>query len=241
MKNGNWIPLDKQLIKYLPKRRPYTELEAMFSLAFDFDTKRRWTYRGYAALWGWDRRKIKRFIDTLLSGAGYAPPNAPPKAPSIRFVFNMLEHTLHHKKHHSMNHTKDPYIKDPYLKNLINDKGVSCEETKKPSIPLSFNAFRKKYAIEDKEAEKAVEYFTERYKEVRGDKHPPLKPETWQYTLESILYADDDMHDTDALDADDLCVMIDKYFETKFDNCDYGICHFNTDGIKMRRFYEELY
>jgi hypothetical protein len=33
-------------------------------------------------------------------------------------------------------------------------------------------------------------------------------------------------------------MIIDKYFNTRFKNCDYSICHFISGNIRMLRFYE---
>ena len=32
--------------------------------------------------------------------------------------------------------------------------------------------------------------------------------------------------------------MIDRHFKTQYDNCDYNICHFMTEGIRYNRFSE---
>ena len=68
MKNGNWIPLDKMLIKYLPKDRPFTVLEAYFSLRYDVAEKKNNTINGYAQLWQWDRKKVRGFVQGMMSG-----------------------------------------------------------------------------------------------------------------------------------------------------------------------------
>jgi len=62
MKDGNWVPLDKNLKKGLPKDRAYTELEAAFSLTCDYDSQKTATVAGYAKLWGWSRTKVKTFL-----------------------------------------------------------------------------------------------------------------------------------------------------------------------------------
>ncbi|HCE68402.1 MAG: hypothetical protein A2X82_20105 [Geobacteraceae bacterium GWC2_55_20] len=65
MKSGNWIPLSKGLAKYLPTGRPYTELEAGFSLQLDYDNGNTVTIAGYASMWQWSQGKVKRFLDNL--------------------------------------------------------------------------------------------------------------------------------------------------------------------------------
>jgi hypothetical protein len=63
VKINGWIPLDKNLVKALPRDRPFTELEAMFSLSVDFDNKNLVTLSGYSSRWGWNRKKVKAFFE----------------------------------------------------------------------------------------------------------------------------------------------------------------------------------
>jgi len=99
MKDGNWIPLDKMLIKYLPKDRSYTVLEAYFSLRYDVEEGKNYTINGYAQLWGWDRKKVRTFVDGMMSGKavrlGHLKDTKGPGKGSliphdIRFIFNNL-------------------------------------------------------------------------------------------------------------------------------------------------------
>lgn len=43
------------------------------------------------------------------------------------------------------------------------------------------------------------------------------------------------------LDVECYQEMIKKHFETKYQNCDYNICHFMTEGVRNNRFYETCY
>ena len=65
MKKGNWMPISKAAVKHLPKDRPYTELEALFSVQYDYDCKRPVTVSGYSALWSWSRTKVAKFLDLI--------------------------------------------------------------------------------------------------------------------------------------------------------------------------------
>jgi len=62
---GNWVPISKAFVSALPHNdvRPYTDLEAIFSLTVDYDTDKPVTVRGYAALWRWSRGKVERFLE----------------------------------------------------------------------------------------------------------------------------------------------------------------------------------
>jgi hypothetical protein len=71
MKNGNWIGLDKNIVKLLPHGRAYTIIEALVSFTIDIDNKRDWTINGYAKQWGWSRNKVRKFANELRTGKGH--------------------------------------------------------------------------------------------------------------------------------------------------------------------------
>ena len=87
MSKGNgWIPLDKELIKSLPKDgRPYTILEAMFSYTCDIDEGNKWTIKGYSKLWGWSRCKVRNFVNSIRHPNGH----------SVDTLKTHLRHTVH--------------------------------------------------------------------------------------------------------------------------------------------------
>lgn len=62
---GNWIPISKAFLKHLPKDRPYTELEAAYSLQVDYDQENRVTITGYSNLWRWSKGKVVRFLGRM--------------------------------------------------------------------------------------------------------------------------------------------------------------------------------
>lgn len=65
MKAGNWVPMDKRLVRALPKNRAFTELEASFSTTLDYDSGNAVTISGYARQWGWSRGKVERFLEEI--------------------------------------------------------------------------------------------------------------------------------------------------------------------------------
>lgn len=66
------MPLDKGLIKALPKDRPYTHLEAMFSYTVDLECENQWTVKGYSKLWSWSRCKVRKFIEDIKTPEGHS-------------------------------------------------------------------------------------------------------------------------------------------------------------------------
>jgi hypothetical protein len=65
MKNGNWIPISKTLLKELPKGRAYSKVEAMFSLTIDYDCGRPVSIQGLSKLWGWNRKTVVKFLSDI--------------------------------------------------------------------------------------------------------------------------------------------------------------------------------
>jgi hypothetical protein len=60
-----WIPLSKELTRYLPVSRPYSNIEAAFSLSVDYDNGNQVSISGYAKLWRWSRKKVRMFLTKL--------------------------------------------------------------------------------------------------------------------------------------------------------------------------------
>ena len=65
MRHGHWIPLSKAFRHYLPKDRPYSKLEAAYSIQLDYDKSNAATISGYADLWQWSRKKVRNFLKQL--------------------------------------------------------------------------------------------------------------------------------------------------------------------------------
>lgn len=69
MKQGGWIPVDKNLRHYLPKGRAYSLIEAYLSYRIDLDDGVASAVNDYARRWGWSRNKVRNFIGALQEGA----------------------------------------------------------------------------------------------------------------------------------------------------------------------------
>lgn len=65
MKDGNWVPISKGFLFYLPKDRTWTKIEAALSLQADYDHKKPVTIAGYSALWRWSRKKVRVFLNKM--------------------------------------------------------------------------------------------------------------------------------------------------------------------------------
>jgi len=65
MRLGRWIPLSKNLLQFLPKDRPYSKVEAAFSVQMNYDRGDTVTLSGYAELWRWNRKTVAKFLSDL--------------------------------------------------------------------------------------------------------------------------------------------------------------------------------
>jgi len=77
MDQGNWLALDKRLMYFLPKDRPYTIIEAMFSYTLDQDKNNNVSIIGYSRMWKWSRCKVRRFLNDMTLRGTHIPENAP--------------------------------------------------------------------------------------------------------------------------------------------------------------------
>ena len=84
-------------------------------------------------------------------------------------------------------------------------------------------------------------YFFACYHQYTGRAHPPLKKEQIINIIEKMPYTTSETQEMFDTSPEDYRVLIDKYFETPFNNCDYRINHFFSGDIRTNRFYEELY
>jgi len=58
----NWVPIDTRATQFLPKNRPYTELEASFALQVDYWRDHSATLAGYAKQWRWSRDRVRSWL-----------------------------------------------------------------------------------------------------------------------------------------------------------------------------------
>lgn len=87
------------------------------------------------------------------------------------------------------------------------------------------------------------EYFFDTYREAMGEDHPPLCKAQIARIIQAMPYYDKLPNDTrDAsITPDAYPVLIDAYFHTPFQNCDYRINHFFSGYVRTMRMYEKLY
>lgn len=83
-----------------------------------------------------------------------------------------------------------------------------------------------------------LRYYFERYKEHTGRDHPRINNANMRSIIDVLCNGTDIFEPNDS---NEWKTLIDKYFDTSFQSCDYRINHFVSEEIINNRFYEELY
>lgn len=79
-----------------------------------------------------------------------------------------------------------------------------------------------------------VKYYLESFKNVFTENHPFISQSAMNGVIERFFAGSDIVE----CDPEVYFELIDKHFSTVYENCDYNICHFMTDGIRQNRAYE---
>lgn len=79
-----------------------------------------------------------------------------------------------------------------------------------------------------------VEYYLESFKNVFMENHPFISQNAMNGVIERFFGGSDIVE----CDPEIYFALIDKHFATFYEDCDYNICHFMTDGIRQNRAYE---
>ena len=87
------------------------------------------------------------------------------------------------------------------------------------------------------------EYFFDAYRNVIGEAHPPIRKEQIARIMKAMPFYDGVPNNSGCADIipEAYPVLIDKYFETPFQDCNYRINHFFSGDIRTLRMYEEVY
>lgn len=137
MRQGNWIPVDKNIVRLLPKNRPYSEPEAMISITYDYDEGNQVSESGYAKLWQWSRTKVRNFLSK------YALTIESDKAQKKGHVKKHVEDMLLQKK--AQVRFVDSKDREPE-KNMLPEEKKHVEDMSKNTTiyPIKPKSFKKK-------------------------------------------------------------------------------------------------
>ena len=86
-------------------------------------------------------------------------------------------------------------------------------------------------------------YYFERYEEHTGRPHPPIRASQIVHICQDMPYISREYSGGRyaVIEPEDYPVLIDKYFATRYRNCDRNINHLFSGRIRELKFYEELY
>ena len=101
-----------------------------------------------------------------------------------------------------------------------------------PQTPYSFE-----------ESMEVFRYYFGKYEEVMGKPHPPIRASQIVRICRVMPYIAQEGRGGACADIEPECypVLIDRYFSTRYRNCDRNINHFFSGRIRELRFYEECY
>lgn len=83
-----------------------------------------------------------------------------------------------------------------------------------------------------------IKYYYSMYMATFHKEHPRLSSPAMDSVIEAIFSGSELV---DGTDPDMYKALIAQHFKTQYDNCDYNICHFMSEGIRNNRFYEACY
>ena len=83
-----------------------------------------------------------------------------------------------------------------------------------------------------------ITFYYEAYMRAFHKEHPRLSANAMNSVV-SALYSGSEM--LDGHDPETYKAMIERHFQIQYQDCDYNICHFMSEGIRNNRYYESCY
>jgi len=105
-----WVPVAKFFAVDLPKDRPFSRVEAAYSLQLDLDRNKQVTLSGYASRWRWSKDRVIRFLKILGAKIQYPADTSNKRNQRGRLII-------------CLNNEYNP--NDPLLINLIPSKDIA--------------------------------------------------------------------------------------------------------------------
>lgn len=125
------------------------------------------------------------------------------------------------------------YNKDYFKRDFFpQEKKLSSFEIIKKQLEKICDKEQAEYCLD------ILEYYFDKYKSITGKDHPHIPTQRLLPIAKKLCGGTKLFKPKDTAEWKRL---IDRYFDTKFENCDYHINHFLSDEIIDHRFYEEFY
>lgn len=83
-----------------------------------------------------------------------------------------------------------------------------------------------------------ITFYYEAYMRTFHKEHPRLSTKAMDDVVSALCYGSEMVED---IHPETYEAMIERHFQTEYNDCDYNICHFMTEGIRNNRFYEACY
>ncbi len=83
-----------------------------------------------------------------------------------------------------------------------------------------------------------IEFYYSTYMQTFHKEHPHLSGSSMNNVVNALQCGSNMI---DGVEPDVYKTLIEQHFKTQYQNCDYNICHFMTEGIRNNRFYETCY
>lgn len=87
-----------------------------------------------------------------------------------------------------------------------------------------------------RDALKVFKLYCDMYAEKFGKEPPHLTQKAVDWIISELPFCDDLV-----FDPDDYGLMLEKYFDTRFEACNYSLAHFMSGEIRLNRYYETLF
>jgi len=81
--------------------------------------------------------------------------------------------------------------------------------------------------------------FFDEYESYMGKPHPPIRTEQIEKIIRVMPLLETSLEEYTIIEPGEYATLIDSYFNTAFECCDYRINHFFSGDIRLMRYYEE--
>ena len=181
----------------------------------------------------YDIMEIPQSVDTDSLGIGFLPLENRPQINTNK-QNKEKELNVHGESTNRFDsHTDDRFADVEEKEILHNGNDFNVGIIRKEVIAACLN-----FGVEDThEIENAlcvVEYYLESFKNAFRENHPFISQKAMNGVIERFFGGSDIVE----CDPEIYFALIDKHFATYYEDCDYNICHFMTDGIRQNRAYE---
>lgn len=139
-------------------------------------------------------------------------------------------------------------LKGAELKQLHTSRTDSTVSTAGAAIPFNPSILEKQimkscknHSVKDSRPfVDIISYYYSAYNRAFGKEHPRLSARAMDSVISSFLSSSGNL-DGLEYDPEAYHAIIDRHFQTQYQDCDYNICHFMSEEVRNNRYYETCY